>query len=98
MYIKEAIQNILDKNLDEMKQNFQAALIEKAVIQLEEKKIQIAQGYFGQMDEMKNPAREGSEAAEKDEKSREKHMEKYGKLPARLTGELATKFMNRKKK
>jgi regulator of replication initiation timing len=97
MYVKEAIQNILEKNLDEMKNNFQAALTEKAISQLEEKKIKIAQSYFGQMDEMKNPAREGSEAAKKDEESREKHMEKYGKLPARLTGELAAKFMKRKK-
>jgi hypothetical protein len=48
MHIKEALENILDKKLDEMKQNFQAALTEKAVEKLEEKKINIARTYFGQ--------------------------------------------------
>lgn len=45
--IKEAIQNIRDKKLDLMKENFTAALSEKAVQKLEEKKIEIAQSYFG---------------------------------------------------
>lgn len=48
MYIKEAIQNILDKKLDEMKQNLEAAITEKAIEKLEEKKIEIAQGYFAE--------------------------------------------------
>lgn len=48
MYIKEALNNILEKKLDLMKENFQAALTEKAVEKLEERKIQIAETYFGQ--------------------------------------------------
>lgn len=46
--IKEALDNILEKKLDEMRENFSAALTEKAVEKLEEKKIEIAQSYFGQ--------------------------------------------------
>lgn len=49
MSIKQALNNILENNLDAMRQNFSAALTEKAVLKLEEKKIQIAQNYFGQM-------------------------------------------------
>jgi hypothetical protein len=48
MHIKEALVNILDKKLDEMKQNFNAALVEKAMHKIEEKKIEIAKNYFGQ--------------------------------------------------
>jgi hypothetical protein len=47
MSIQKAIQNIRQKNLDEMKNNLQAALTEKAVNKLEEKKVVIAQNYFG---------------------------------------------------
>jgi hypothetical protein len=47
MHIKEALKNILDKKLDMMKENFNAALTSKAVQKLEEKKIEIAQTYFG---------------------------------------------------
>jgi TnpA family transposase len=47
MHIKEALKNILDKKLDTMKENFNAALTSKAVQKLEEKKIEIAQTYFG---------------------------------------------------
>lgn len=46
--IKEAINNIIDKKLDLMKENLQSALAEKAVQKLEEKKIHIAKSYFGQ--------------------------------------------------
>lgn len=95
MYIKEAIQNILEKNLDEMKNNFQAALTEKAIEQMEEKKIKIAKGYFGQKG--KSPATEGSEAAEEDDNERKEYEKSGKKMPARLTGELAKKFMARKK-
>jgi hypothetical protein len=107
MYIKEAIQNILDKNLDEMKNNFQAALIEKAISQLEERKIQIAQGYFAEergqspgskASKPRSPAEEGMRAAEDDDNEREEFKKKGKKIPARLTGELAKKYMNRKKK
>jgi hypothetical protein len=47
MYITEAIENVLDKRLDLMKENFESALNEKAVQKLEERKIEIAQNYFG---------------------------------------------------
>ena len=45
--IKEALSNILEKKLDVMKENFNAALTSKAMEKLEEKKIEIAQTYFG---------------------------------------------------
>jgi hypothetical protein len=51
MSIKEAINNIMENNLDAMRQNFSAALTEKAVQKLEEKKIDIAKNYFGQVKE-----------------------------------------------
>jgi hypothetical protein len=47
MYIKEAIENIMEKKLDVMKEKFESALNEKAVQKLEERKIDIAQNYFG---------------------------------------------------
>lgn len=46
-HIKEALSNILDKKLDVMKENFNSALTSKAMEKLEEKKIEIAQNYFG---------------------------------------------------
>jgi hypothetical protein len=46
MYIQEAIKNIADKKLDEMKQNVYAALSEKAMEKLEEKKIDMAKAFF----------------------------------------------------
>lgn len=65
MSIKRALDNILEGNLDEMRQNFSSALTTKAVEKLEERKIEIAKNYFGQMQEenaqnsgaamMKNP-------------------------------------------
>jgi hypothetical protein len=51
MSIKSALRDIMENNLDSMRQNFSAALSEKAVEKLEEKKIEIAQNYFGQMSE-----------------------------------------------
>jgi hypothetical protein len=49
--IKQALSNIIEGNLDEMRQNFTSALMEKAVQKLEERKIDIAQSYFAQLDE-----------------------------------------------
>lgn len=46
--IQEGLKNIIQKNLDEMRTNFNAALAQKAVQQLDEKKQEIAQNYFGQ--------------------------------------------------
>jgi hypothetical protein len=96
MHIKEALENILDKKLDEMKQNFQAALTEKAIEKLEEKKIQIAQSYFAE-EKGKSPGSKGIDAAKEDEREREEYAKSGKKIPARLTGELAKKFMAHKK-
>jgi len=98
MSIKQALNDILENNLDSMRQNFSSALTSKAVERLEEKKIDIARSYFGQVREGYNPAKEGIEAAKKDDDLRKRHMEKYGKLPKRLTGELSDKFAERKSK
>lgn len=51
MSINKALDNILEGKLDEMRENFSAALSTKAVEKLEERKIEIAQSYFGQMNE-----------------------------------------------
>jgi hypothetical protein len=47
MHIQEAIKNIREKKLEQMKDNFNSALTTKAMQKLEEKKIAIAQNYFG---------------------------------------------------
>jgi hypothetical protein len=49
MSINKALENILEGRLDEMRENFSAALSTKAVEKLEERKIEIAQNYFGQV-------------------------------------------------
>lgn len=49
MSIKNAVLNILEGNLDSMRQNFSSAISEKAVQKLEERKIEIAKNYFGKM-------------------------------------------------
>ena len=51
MSIKKALHNILEGNLDDMRQNFSSALTTKAVEKLEERKIEIAQSYFGKSKE-----------------------------------------------
>lgn len=48
MSIKDAIHNLMDNKLDAMKENFNSVLTSKAIEKLDEKKIQIAQNYFGQ--------------------------------------------------
>ena len=48
MQIQEAIKNIREKKLEQMKENFNSAITSKAVEKLEEKKIVIAKNYFGQ--------------------------------------------------
>lgn len=55
MSINKAIENIFEGKLDEMRQNFSAAITSKAVEKLEERKIQIAESYFGQVDESDLP-------------------------------------------
>jgi len=54
MSINKALDNILEGRLDEMRENFSAALSTKAVEKLEERKIEIAQNYFGQVFESKD--------------------------------------------
>jgi hypothetical protein len=44
--VSDAIKNVADKNLDEMKSNFSAALSAKAVEKLNEKKIEVAKRFF----------------------------------------------------
>jgi len=51
MSVEKAIVNILEGNLEEMRQNFSVALTEKASMKLDEKKVEIGQMYFGQMQE-----------------------------------------------
>lgn len=46
--ITEAIKAIREGNLDEMRNQFNKALAQKAVEKLEEKKLEIASTYFGQ--------------------------------------------------
>lgn len=54
MSIKKALSSVLEGNLDEMRAQFSNALSEKAVQKLEERKIEIAKNYFGQLDELRN--------------------------------------------
>lgn len=51
MSVNKALQNILEGKLDDMRSNFSSALSTKAVEKLEERKIEIAKNYFGQMQE-----------------------------------------------
>ena len=51
MSINKSIENIFEGKLDEMLTNFSNALAVKAVEKLEERKIEIAKNYFGQMQE-----------------------------------------------
>ena len=71
MSIKRALDNILEGNLDEMRQNFSSALTTKAVEKLEERKIDIAKNYFGQM----------QEEVEQVDEAKAKLVPKYGPLP-----------------
>lgn len=47
MTIKKAFKNIMENNLDKMRENFNSVLNTKAVQKLEEKKTVIAKSYFG---------------------------------------------------
>lgn len=47
MNIENAIINIMENNLDDMRANFSAALSEKAVQKLDERKQEMAKSYFG---------------------------------------------------
>lgn len=54
MSINKALDDILENRLDEMRNNFTSALSQKAMQKLEERKIEIAEAYFGQVDELRN--------------------------------------------
>lgn len=47
MSVSKAVENIMEGNLDQMRENFSNALTTKAVEKLEERKIEIAKNYFG---------------------------------------------------
>jgi hypothetical protein len=51
MSVNKALHSILEGKLDDMRSNFSSALSTKAVEKLEERKIDIAQKYFGQTKE-----------------------------------------------
>lgn len=51
MSVNKALDSILEGKLDEMRTEFSNALSTKAVEKLEERKIEIAKNYFGQMQE-----------------------------------------------
>lgn len=53
MHIQEALKSIVEGKLDNMRESFNSALTEKAVLKLDEKKQDIAKSYFGQKDEKK---------------------------------------------
>lgn len=45
-HIQNAISDLIENNLENMRTNFNNALMSKAVEKLEEKKVEIAQSYF----------------------------------------------------
>jgi hypothetical protein len=47
MHIKEAIMNMLDEKYSAMKENFEKVIKQKVAQRLEEKKIVVAQDFFG---------------------------------------------------
>ncbi len=73
MYIQEAIKNIADKQLDEMKQNIHAALAEKAMEKLEEKKIDMAKAFFA-----KKKDEDDEEEEDNEDESEKKEYKKKG--------------------
>ena len=89
MTIKKALDSILEGNLDEMRQNFSASLTEKAVQKLEERKIEIAQNYFGQVTEEAEQIDEVLDTPEKRMKYGLRSIGSYVK--ASLTGDENTK-------
>lgn len=85
MSIKRALDSILEGNLDEMRQNFSSALTTKAVEKLEERKIDIAKNYFGQMQE---------EVEQIDEAPSKKRMKKELKTAAEREADARDGFGN----
>ena len=89
MSINKALDNILEGRLDEMRENFSAALSTKAVEKLEERKIEIAQNYFGQVFESSDQLDEVLDDSDKRTKYGMKAVGSY--IKASLTGDKETK-------
>jgi len=70
MSVNKALDSVLANNLDEMRTHFSNALSTKAVEKLEERKIEIAQNYFGQINELKGGYDLGRAAADGPEMNR----------------------------
>lgn len=68
MSINKAIENIFEGKLDEMRTNFSNALAAKAVEKLEERKIEIAENYFGLTEDDMNKFDDDSDEKPKKEK------------------------------
>ena len=68
MSVEKAIVNILERNLDEMRKNFSVSLSEKAIMKLDEKKVDIGQKYFGQVFESTDQLDEKTIASKKSSK------------------------------
>lgn len=78
MSVNKALDSILENRLDSMRTHFSNALATKAVEKLEERKIEIAQNYFGQMQE---------EAEQLDELDRDGILKRYShKVAAKVAG------------
>lgn len=97
MYIQEAIKNIAEKKLDEMKQNVYAALSEKAMEKLEEKKIDMAKAFFVKKKEEEDDDDKEGEDNKKDKNVKEEYAKKSpaseGKEAAKKDDEMREKHM-----
>lgn len=89
MSVNKALDSILEGKLDEMRTNFSSALTTKAVEKLEERKMDIAQAYFGQVQEEVEELDEVLDSPEKRVKYGMKALGSYVK--ASLTGDKNTK-------
>jgi len=89
MSVNKALNNILESNLDAMRQNFSAALSTKAVEKLEERKMEIAKNYFGQVNEEVEQIDEVLDDSDKRTKYGIKAAGSY--IKASLTGDKETK-------
>lgn len=91
MSINKALDNILEGKLDEMRENFSAALSTKAVEKLEERKIEIAQNYFGQVFE-------SAEQTDEDYDYSQKGLANFYKKQAKTSLKIAAKGNVNKKR
>ena len=89
MSVNKALDSILEGKLDEMRTEFSNALATKAVEKLEERKIEIAQAYFGQVQEEVEELDEVLDSPGKRMKYGMKAISSY--MKASLTGDKNTK-------